>query len=446
MPTRLRPSPAPWGPPLPNPTPEGPQPSRSGAPRPASPHGPGGARASRAGQSVVEGRAIVAGPRSAGAPPGAPIVAGPTAPVAAPITDLGPLAPLTGPLALAPGTAPDAISRAQLLGQYLSRYVSEHSARAMGASLRACARALLGRPDAEPVDVPWESLRYQHLQALRAQLVRDGYAWASVNRHMLAVRGILRECRRQRLIPQDDLQDALEVPMLRRSAQDSGRALSSREVRALFAACDAGPAGARNRALLALAVQGALRRSELAGLDLSHWRADGARMQVLGKGHKWRDIFLPPDAARHVAAWIAVRGNSPGPLLWPMGRHGQPREDRLSPDGIETILQSIAKDAGVARFSPHDLRRTAITRLLEKGADALTVAKLVGHESVQTTMKYDLRGDEAKKRAMAMLEEEESAPPAEARAAPPAPATRQPPRQKSAAELATELLADEEND
>ena len=56
-------------------------------------------------------------------------------------------------------------------------------------------------------------------------------------------------------------------------------------------------------------------------------------------------------------------------------------------------------------FTPHDLRRTFITRLLEKGADALTVSKLAGHNSVQTTLGYDKRGEKTKQAASELLDD-----------------------------------------
>ena len=68
------------------------------------------------------------------------------------------------------------------------------------------------------------------------------------------------------------------------------------------------------------------------------------------------------------------------------------------------ILKRLRKAAGVDSFSPHDLRRSFVTALLEAGEDVLTVQKLAGHADVTTTARYDRRGERAKRRAVRCLD------------------------------------------
>ncbi len=75
----------------------------------------------------------------------------------------------------------------------------------------------------------------------------------------------------------------------------------------------------------------------------------------------------------------------------------------MTDQAIYNLLLSHAKQAGIARFSPHDLRRSFISELLDQGADVVTVQQLAGHASVQTTAKYDRRGERAKKKAIGLL-------------------------------------------
>ena len=70
---------------------------------------------------------------------------------------------------------------------------------------------------------------------------------------------------------------------------------------------------------------------------------------------------------------------------------------------IYNMLVSRAEKAEINRFSPHDLRRSFISELLDRGADIVTVQQLAGHASVTTTAKYDRRGEETKKKAIGLL-------------------------------------------
>ena len=101
--------------------------------------------------------------------------------------------------------------------------------------------------------------------------------------------------------------------------------------------------------------------------------------------------------------WLVVRGKLPGPLLYPLDKAKRINTRRMSEQGVVRALQRRGKQAGVAPFSPHDLRRTFISDLLDAGADLVTVSELAGHANPSTTARYDRRGEAAKLRAIDLL-------------------------------------------
>ena len=251
----------------------------------------------------------------------------------------------------------------------------------------------------------WASLRYQHTQALRT-LLAQRYKPASANKMLAALRRVLLEARRLGLMTPDDYAQAADIAAIKGSSLPPGRALSMGELTALMATCctDRTPAGPRDAALIALLCRGGLRRSEVVALDLSDYLPESGAVTVRsGKGRKDRTTYLDGGAAAAVADWLAVRGIAPGPLLCPVNKGERITIRRLSDQAVLDALQKRTKQAKVKAFSPHDLRRTFISDLLDAGADIATVQRMAGHASPETTSRYDRRGEATKRRAASLL-------------------------------------------
>jgi integrase/recombinase XerD len=139
--------------------------------------------------------------------------------------------------------------------------------------------------------------------------------------------------------------------------------------------------------------------SEVAALDIADDEPQtGAIVVRAGKGNKNRRVYAPSGTIAALDAWLEVRGRDAGALFGRAVR-GERVGERLADEGVAVILHDQAAAAGVAPFTPHDMRRTYISELLDAGADLATVQKMVGHESVTATAGDDRRGDAAKRKA-----------------------------------------------
>jgi site-specific recombinase XerD len=286
---------------------------------------------------------------------------------------------------------------------YLAR-LGSGSRRAMGQALDLLASVASGG-NCTAETLPWAALRYQHTAAIRATLA-ERYKPATTNKHLAALRGVLKEAWRLGQMDAEDYHRAADLPGIKARTLPRGRALVRRELRGLFRVChrDKRPQGARDAAILAVLYGAGLRRSEVAALDRADYdRETGALALRAAKGRKDRISYATNGSQQALDAWLAVRGDDAGALFWPIDQAGRMMARRMTTQAVLELLIRRARQAKVERFSPHDLRRTFISDLLDAGADITTVAGLAGHASVTTTARYDRRGEETKRRAAELL-------------------------------------------
>lgn len=156
---------------------------------------------------------------------------------------------------------------------------------------------------------------------------------------------------------------------------------------------DGGPRGLRDRALLELLYSTGARISEMVGLDVDDIDAEQRCVVLHGKGGKQRLVPVGRPALAAVDAYLvrgrptlAARGKGSGGALFLNARGG-----RLSRQSAWQVLQTAAERAGIgATVSPHTLRHSFATHLLDGGADVRVVQELLGHASVTTTQIYTL--------------------------------------------------------
>jgi integrase/recombinase XerD len=225
------------------------------------------------------------------------------------------------------------------------------------------------------------------LEAVVREAMIGGLSPTSAARLVATLRGFFRF---QRLVgavaenPADDLR----APRLMASLP---RVLSAADVETLLAAPDVStPAGLRDRTLLEVLYATGLRVSELVGLRLIDVRLGERCVQCEGKGRKQRIVPIGDEAAGWIRRYLAdgrpaLLRRRDGPWLFVNARDGR----KLSRSGCWTILKACGRRAGVrAHLSPHVLRHSFATHLLEHGADLRAIQLMLGHADVSTTQIY----------------------------------------------------------
>lgn len=301
-----------------------------------------------------------------------------------------------------PSSVPAAVDP---VSAYLGR-LHEGSHRTMMGCVQVLAETLFPNlPEgADLRQVPWGQLTYAHTQAIRAKLISSGLRPATINKHLSALRGLLDEAFKLGQMSAEQHQRARAVENVPNDDPPAGRAIEPHELKRLFNACDPRTAsGAKDLALLSLMFGAGMRRDEVAGLERSNVDTARAELHVIGKGSKARIIRLGKSVLAGLAPWLRIRGNSPGPFIWRVSKSGEVTPAGIGQQSVYDALTRIASRAGVDDISPHDLRRTFASELLDRGADVVAVQRLMGHSQVQTTAQYDRRGERAERAAAERL-------------------------------------------
>ncbi|TAL46356.1 MAG: site-specific integrase [Methylovulum sp.] len=252
--------------------------------------------------------------------------------------------------------------------------------------------------------MPWMALRYEHIAGIRAALRHSNKSPNTINTTLAALRGVLKAGFLSGQFPALEWQRIQAIDRIAGKNLPAGRQLPSAEINRLFAACERDPVnGIRDAAILTLLAYAGLRRSELTSLNLADYETrTGVLIVREGKGQRQREMSLPMLARPTLRRWLHCRGHQPGALFCQLAKNGEYHPaQRITAHRVYGILADRAKQAGIAHCSPHDLRRTFVTRLLEQGVDFNTASQLAGHENIQTTALYDRRHVKAQRQAMA---------------------------------------------
>ncbi len=300
--------------------------------------------------------------------------------------------------------------RAFLAYLRLNRNASAHTVRAYDSDLSQFTSYLAAelqrpRPELQPGDITRPTIR-----GFLAELYKKGESRSSAARKLAAVRTLLRYLKREGLIEADP---GLLVVTPKRE-QRIPRHLEVDEMVRLLETPDTGaPLGRRDRAILELLYASGLRLSELVALDLEDLNLGSRMVRVMGKGRKERLLPFNRSAEDALRAWLpdreallalrASRADAPGPTprrspktaarQRPVEGEGgvflNYRGTRLSSRHVHRLVRHYVATCSV-RFgiSPHAIRHSFATHLLEAGADLRVIQELLGHVRLGTTQRY----------------------------------------------------------
>jgi integrase/recombinase XerD len=223
-------------------------------------------------------------------------------------------------------------------------------------------------------------------------LVGEGLAPASVTRTLVAVRGMHRFLVAEEVRP-DDPAAEVEMPRVPRGLP---KALTLEQVTALIEVVTGDdPVARRDRAILETLYGTGVRISELVGMSLGDVDLHDGLVRVLGKGSKERIVPIGRHAAIALTEWTTTAGRGAmEPDRWARREDAEAvflnqRGGRLSRQGAWGVVTKRGREVGlVAELTPHVLRHSCATHMLDHGADIRTVQELLGHASISTTQIY----------------------------------------------------------
>ncbi len=289
------------------------------------------------------------------------------------------------------------VLRAFLAFLRLNRNASPHTVRAYDGDLSQFITFMAGQYQRPPSGLGPSDITRPMIRGFLAELFRLGESRASAARKLAAIRTFLRYLKREGLIESDP---GLLVATPKRE-QPIPRHLEVDEmVRLLETPDTTGPLGRRDSAILELLYASGLRLGELVGLDLEDVNLGSRLVRVMGKGRKERLVPFNQTAAAAIRAWLPDREALRRPLVaGAKGRAGRRagedplfvnyRGTRLSSRHVHRLVRHYVASCSL-RFgiSPHAIRHSFATHLLEAGADLRVIQELLGHVRLSTTQRY----------------------------------------------------------
>jgi integrase/recombinase XerD len=230
------------------------------------------------------------------------------------------------------------------------------------------------------------SITLDDIQDFLKWVSKLGMTPSSQSRMVSGIRNFFRYCMAEQIISNDPT-ELIDTPKIKRSLPD---VLSFPEIEAMITAIDhSKPEGQRNRAIIEVMYSCGLRVSEVVNLKIGFLYLDAGFIRVIGKGDKERLVPIGSEAVKYIRIYLkerkAMSSRTGDEEVLFLNRRG----GKLSRVMIFMIIKDLALKAGIKKdISPHTLRHSFATHLVEGGADLRAVQEMLGHESITTTEIY----------------------------------------------------------
>ena len=215
---------------------------------------------------------------------------------------------------------------------------------------------------------------------------------STTNVRLSAVRKLVGEARRAGMLGQEEAASLTDIPNISQKGTRLGNWLTREQAKELLAVPDRSTLkGKRDYVILALLVGCALRRNELAELNVETIQQREGRWVLAdleGKGRRIRTVAIPIWVKQAINAWMVAAGIEDGRLLRSVSKSGKVNRDTLSDWAVWSVVEQSAKQIGIEHFGAHDLRRTCAKLCRKSGGDLEQIKFLLGHSSIQTTERY----------------------------------------------------------
>ena len=286
----------------------------------------------------------------------------------------------------------------------LNRNVSPHTVRAYDSDLSQFIGHVAAEADRKRRELTPDEITRETIRSFLASLHEQGQSRATAARKLAAIRSFLRYLRREELIEHDP--GAL-IATPKRDVRIPTHLSEPEMVQMLDAPDDDEPLGRRDHAILELFYASGLRLSELAGLDVDDVNLSARMVRVTGKGGKQRLVPFNGATAKAIRGWLQDRerlvrlGTADLPRTARAGRDRRPvsrrrrealfvnyRGGRLTVRSIDRLVRKYGAVTDREGISPHALRHSFATHLLQRGADLRAIQELLGHVRLSTTQRY----------------------------------------------------------